>query len=69
MVEWFKAAVLKTAVAQATLGSNPSSSASFVLKSRSKAKSKIASKTCSLLFFLYAQYAHAEKIPQERVIF
>ena len=30
-------------------------------KSRHKAKSKIASKSCILLFFLYAQYAHAEK--------
>ena len=38
-------------------------------KSRHKAKSKVASKSCSLLFFLYARYAHAEKFPQERVIF
>ncbi len=30
MVEWFKAAVLKTAVAQVTEGSNPSLSAIFV---------------------------------------
>ena len=29
MVEWFKAAVLKTAVGQLTEGSNPSSSAIF----------------------------------------
>ena len=29
MVEWFKAAVLKTAVAQVTEGSNPSLSAIF----------------------------------------
>ena len=32
MVEWFKAAVLKTAVGQLTEGSNPSFSAIFVLK-------------------------------------
>ena len=32
MVEWFKAAVLKTAVAQATVGSNPTSSAIFFLQ-------------------------------------
>ena len=31
MVEWFKAAVLKTAVAQATVGSNPTSSAIFFI--------------------------------------
>ena len=37
MVEWFKAAVLKTAVAQATLGSNPALSAIFfALISRQK---------------------------------
>ena len=30
-------------------------------KSRHKEKSKIASKSCILLFFLYARYAHAEK--------
>ena len=56
MVEWFKAAVLKTAEGRPSVGSNPTSSASFVLKqtkkSRSKAKSKIASKTCNLLFLL-----------------
>ena len=34
MVEWFKAAVLKTAVGQLTEGSNPSLSAIFMLKSR-----------------------------------
>ena len=32
MVEWFKAAVLKTAVGQLTEGSNPSSSAIFLQK-------------------------------------
>lgn len=32
MVEWFKAAVLKTAVAQVTEGSNPSLSAIFICK-------------------------------------
>ena len=32
MVEWFKAAVLKTAVGQLTEGSNPSFSAIFMLK-------------------------------------
>lgn len=35
MVEWFKAAVLKTAVAQVTEGSNPSLSAKFLRKLRS----------------------------------
>ena len=30
MVEWFKAAVLKTAVAQVTEGSNPSFSANYL---------------------------------------
>ena len=34
MVEWFKAAVLKTAVGQLTEGSNPSSSAIFFAKMR-----------------------------------
>ncbi len=34
MVEWFKAAVLKTAVAQVTEGSNPSFSAIFFVPSR-----------------------------------
>ena len=44
-------------------GSNPSLSAIFILnkKSRHKAKSKFASKTCNLLFFLYARCAYAEK--------
>ena len=32
MVEWFKAAVLKTAVGQLTEGSNPSLSAIFLFK-------------------------------------
>ena len=32
MVEWFKAAVLKTAEAQVSEGSNPSLSAIFMLK-------------------------------------
>ena len=32
MVEWFKAAVLKTAVGKLTEGSNPSFSAIFILK-------------------------------------
>ena len=35
MVEWFKAAVLKTAVAQVTEGSNPSLSAIFSEKNQS----------------------------------
>ena len=34
MVEWFKAAVLKTAEAQVSEGSNPSLSAIFMLKFR-----------------------------------
>ena len=66
MVEWFKAAVLKTAVAQATLGSNPSSSASFVLKRtnknhRVKKRAKLQARLaiCSFFFTAYSflQYA------------
>ena len=38
MVEWFKAAVLKTAVAQVTEGSNPSLSAIFVLKNGERSR-------------------------------
>ncbi len=34
MVEWFKAAVLKTAEAQASVGSNPTLSAIYFLSSR-----------------------------------
>ena len=34
MVEWFKAAVLKTAEVQASVGSNPTLSAIFVFPSR-----------------------------------
>ena len=70
MVEWFKAAVLKTAEGRPSLGSNPSSSAIFILnkKSLSKAKSKFASKTCKLFFFFTPDALFAEK-PQERGIF
>ena len=71
MVEWFKAAVLKTAEGRPSVGSNPTSSASFVLKqtkkSRSKAKSNIASKTCSLLFLLLSRILLC--CPQRSVIF
>ena len=38
MVEWFKAAVLKTAVAQVTEGSNPSLSAIFVSKNGERSR-------------------------------
>ena len=71
MVEWFKAAVLKTAEGRPSVGSNPTSSASFVLKqtkkSRSKAKSKIASKSCNLLFLLLSRILLC--CPQRSVIF
>ena len=70
LVEWSKAPHWKCGVPQGTEGSNPSLSAIFILnkKSQSKAKSKFASKTCNLLFFLYSCCALYGK-PQERVIF
>ena len=43
MVEWFKAAVLKTAEGRPSLGSNPSSSAIFLSK-------KMANEAARLLF-------------------
>ena len=43
MVEWFKAAVLKTAEVQASVGSNPTLSAIFFAK-------KMANEDVSLLF-------------------
>ena len=49
MVEWFKAAVLKTAVGQLTEGSNPSSSAIFFAQ-------KMANEAASLLFFVHRSF-------------
>ena len=45
MVEWFKAAVLKTAVGQLTEGSNPSSSAIFLQKNGGT-KTQVFSSLC-----------------------